>query len=230
MFFVQSAPRAARAAGVVVVVAAMAVLPASATALAADAEQPAVPAQGQVQTLVGVLPAPAVPSEALPPELPPVPERFMEPIGPFTMNMEVLASASPSENGLLASPGCVSDSVYKRGMKLVYRFEVYDMDNNVRLTSADGSTAQVVLPDGAVLPAHFLPRGGPGSDPTAAPWTWVAVWQIPTDYPLGPVKYHIDVATPDGRTASIEPSSLAGQPVQPDIPLTIAGTLPTIIP
>jgi hypothetical protein len=119
-------------------------------------EQPALPAQAQVQTLVGVLPAPAAPPEALPAELPPVPERFMEPIGPFTMYMEVLASASPSENGLLASPGCVSDSVYKRGMKLVYRFEVYDMDNNVRVTSADGSTAHAVLPDGQVLPAYFL--------------------------------------------------------------------------
>jgi hypothetical protein len=228
---VQYAARAGRAAFVALLFAAVGALPASAESVTAvDLEEPAPPSTGQVQTLIGVMPAPAVPAEALPAELPPVPERFMEPIGPFTMFMEVLASVSPSENGLLASPGCVTDSVYKRGMKLVYRFEIYDLDNNVRLTSADGSTARVVLPDGQVLPAYFVPRGGPGTDPSTAPWTWVAVWQIPTDYPLGPVKYHIEVATPDGRSDSIEPPSLAGQPVQPDAALVIGGALPTIIP
>ena len=188
------------------------------------------PTQSGPQTLVEVRPVAPVPQGPLPPSTPNVPERFAEPLGPFTMFMEVLASASPSEVGLVASPGCVTDSVYKRGMRLVFRFEVYDMDNRVRVTSTDGSTAEVQLPDGTTLPARFAPRGGPGSDPENAPWTWVTVWQIPTDYPLGPVLYSVNVATPDGRAASINPPSLAGQPVLPGAPLMVAGTFPSIIP
>jgi len=154
----------------------------------------------------------------------------MEPIGPFTMFMEVLASAAPSQFGQLASPGCVTDSVYKRGMKVVFRFELYDMDNKLRLTTADGTTAQVTLPDGTALPAVFLPRGNPSAPVDQAPWTWVTVWQVPTDYPLGTVMYTVDVTTPDGRSASIIPPSITGQPVVAGRPLAVAGTYPTIIP
>jgi hypothetical protein len=159
-----------------------------------------------------------------------VPDRFKQPIGPFTMFMEVLASAEPSQFGELATPGCVTDSVYKRGMKVVYRFELYDMDNKVRLTSADGTKAQVTLPDGTALPAAFLPRGDPSAPIGDAPWTWVTVWHIPPDYALGPVMYTVDVTTPDGRSASITPPSIPGQPVVPGAPLALAGTYPTIIP
>jgi hypothetical protein len=188
--------------------------------------------QSQVTTLVGVHPAPAVPPGGPPPAgaFPPVPDRYSQPIGPFTMFMEVLASAEPSQFGELATPGCVTDSVYKRGMKVVFRFELYDMDNKVRLTSADGTTAQVTLADGTALPALFLPRGDPSAPVGDAPWTWVTTWHIPTDYALGPVMYTVDVATPDGRTASITPPSIPGQPVVPGQPLMLAGTYPTIIP
>jgi hypothetical protein len=159
-----------------------------------------------------------------------VPDRFKDPIGPFTMFMEVLASAAPSQFGELATPGCVTDSVYKRGMKVVFRFELYDMDNKVRLTSADGTTAQVTLPDGTALPALFLPRGDPNATTADAPWTWVTVWHIPPDFALGLVMYTVDVSTPDGRTASISRPSIPGQPVVPGTPLALAGTFPTVIP
>ena len=187
---------------------------------------------GPIETLVGVTPAPPMPSEAPPPPdmMPPIPARFSEPLGPFAMHVETLASASPSEHGLLATPGCVTDSVYKRGMKLVFRFEVYDLDNKVRVTSADQSTANVVLPTGETLQGAFFPRAAPGQPVDTAVWTWVAVWQIPPDYPLGPVIYSIDIATPDGRSASLTPPSIAGQPVMQGVPLFVAGTFPTIIP
>jgi hypothetical protein len=209
-------------------------LPAS----AAPADQPAAPGQvptgdsSQVTTLVGVHPSPAVQPGGPPPAgaLPPVPDRFKEPIGPFSMFMEVLASAEPSQFGELATPGCVTDSVYKRGMKVVFRFELYDMDNKVRLTTADGTKAQVMLPDGTTLPALFLPRGDPSQPIGDAPWTWVTTWHIPPDYPLGSVMYTVDVATPDGRSQTLQPASIPGQPVVPGVPLAIAGTLPTIIP
>jgi hypothetical protein len=221
-----------RATGVGLLLAAVVAAPVSAAPAGNGLEQPAPPAasQGTVETLVSVGPAPAVPAGGPPTGLPAVPDRFAEPLGPFTMDMEVVASASPSEVGLLASPGCVSDSVFKRGMKLVFRFELYDMDNKVRVTSADGSTAQINMPDGSALTAYFRPRGGVGANPSTALWMWTTVWQIPTDYPLGPVLYSVDVATPDGRAATLDPPSLAGQPVQPGVPLSMAGTFPTIIP
>lgn len=221
-----------RGAGVALIAAALGAGTVSAAPANSALEQPAPPdaSQDGSQTLISVGPAPAVPAGGAPEGLPPVPARFSDPLGPFTMAMEVVASASPSQFGLLASPGCVSDSVFKRGMKLVYRFELYDMDNKVRVTSADGSTAQVNLPDGTAVPAYFLPRGAPGSQVDTAPWMWTAVWHIPTDYALGPVLYNVGVSTGDGRTATLDPTSLAGQPVQPGVPLVIAGTYPTIIP
>jgi hypothetical protein len=42
--------------------------------------------------------------------------------------------------------------------------------------------------------------------------------------------YTVDVTTPDGRTESITPPSIPGQPVVPGAPLALAGTYPTIIP
>jgi len=202
--------------------------PALAASEDAQAQQPAPSATPQ--TLIGVQPAPAVPA-GLPLSNPPTPpDSYSQPVGPFTMFMEVLASASPSVNGLLAAPGCVTDSVYKRGMKLVFRFEVYDMDNKVRVTNADGSTAVVHVPNGPDLQANFLPRGGPGANDPNAPWTWVTVWQIDPSYPLGPVMYNVEVQTPDGRDGVITPPSIPGQPVQQGVPLMIAGTYPTIIP
>jgi hypothetical protein len=220
-----------RAAGVALLLAGLSTASASAAPAANGLEQPAPPAgQGSAQALVSVGPAPALPASGPPTGLPPVPDRFSEPLGSFTMDMEIVASASPSAVGLLASPGCVSDSVFKRGMRLVFRFEVYDMDNKVRITSTDGSTTQINLPDGSTMPAYFRPRGGVGTDPGTANWMWTTVWQIPIDYPLGPVLYSVDVSTPDGRVATLNPPSLAGQPVQPGVPLAVAGTFPTIIP
>jgi len=126
------------------------------------------------------------------------------------MYMETVASASPSQYGLIASPGCVLDSVYKRGMKLVFRFELYDMQSGLRLTDRDGSKAEVSLPIGGPIQAVFNQRGPAGAVPPDAPWTWVAVWQIPPDYPLGPAEYAINVTTGDGRTGVLRPSTSGG--------------------
>ena len=42
--------------------------------------------------------------------------------------------------------------------------------------------------------------------------------------------YTVDVATPDGRSLAIHPTSIPGQPVIQGAPLLIGGTYPTIIP
>jgi hypothetical protein len=136
-----------------------------------------------------------------------LPDEYGQPVGPFTMYMEVVTAGAPSAAGLVASPSCVLNGVYKRGMKLIWRFEVYDQQTGLRVTDRDGAQIEMVLPDGSTIPAEFLWRGGPNAPPDA-PWTWVAAWDIPLDQPLGPVDYAVTVRTPDGRTGTLRPSRL----------------------
>jgi hypothetical protein len=136
-----------------------------------------------------------------------LPAEYAQPVGPFTMYMEVVTAGAPSPYGLVASPSCVLNGVYKRGMKLIWRFEVYDQQTGLRVTDRDGASVEMLLPDGSTIPAEFLWRGGPNAPPDA-PWTWVAAWDIPLDYPLGPVDYAVLVTTPDGRTGTLRPSRL----------------------
>jgi hypothetical protein len=182
-----------------------------------DQEQP-VPAHGVTEPvpLITVRPGPAlpdVPPEA-PPELPPLPARYAQPVGPFSMYMEVLVGAGPSTYGLFAAPGCVLDGVFKRGMKLVWRFEVYDMATGLRVTDREGAQVAIMMPDGSAIPARFVPRGEPGRVAPDSPWTWVATWTIPLDQSLGPVDYAVVVTTPDGRTGTLQPSAMGSMSPQ----------------
>ena len=179
-------------------------------------DAPPVPAHGVTEPvpLITVRPGPILPE--LPPEipsgqLPPLPASFGERVGPFTMNMEVLVGGGPSTYGLFAAPGCVLDGVFKRGMKLVWRFEIYDMDSGMRLTDRQGAQVGIQLPDGTFIPARFEQRGEPGRVAPDAPWTWVAAWNIPLDTPLGPVDYRVVVTTPDGRNAGLLPSAMGSR-------------------
>src|SRR5688572_19542289 len=70
--------------------------------------------------LITVRPGPAAPSgppPGPPAELMPLPASFAEPVGPFTMLMEIVVAGGPSEYGLFAAPGCVPLGIFKRGMK-----------------------------------------------------------------------------------------------------------------
>jgi hypothetical protein len=124
------------------------------------------------------------------------------------MYMEVLVGGGPSTYGLFAAPGCVLDGVFKRGMKLVWRFEVYDMASGLRVTDREGAQVAIMLPDGTTMPARFEQRGEPGRVAPDAPWTWVAAWNIPLDQTLGPVDYAVVVTTPDGRSGTLQPSTM----------------------
>jgi hypothetical protein len=164
--------------------------------------------------LIVVRPGPAVPPEAPGSFLDyPLPDTYSLPVGPFTMDMDVIATG-PSAYGLFTAPGCVVDSVFKRGMKLVWRFEVYDMAAGTRLTDRDGTQVMVGLPDGSTIAARVEPRAPGGEIAPDAPWTWVAVWNIPPDYPLGPVDYSVLVSTPDGRSGELRPSNWGGNRLQ----------------
>ena len=188
----------------------VAIVPASAQE---EDEAPPPAASEEITPLITVQTLPVVPSApppAPPGELRQLPALYNEPVGPFAMYMEIVTAGGPSEYGLLASPGCILDGIFKRGMRLVWRFEVYDLETGLRVTDREGARAEVLLPDGATIPAAFTARGGPTAPPDA-PWTWVAAWTIPPDHPLGPVDYAVTVSTVDGRTSTLRPSSIGSR-------------------
>jgi hypothetical protein len=157
--------------------------------------------------LVSVIQVPTPDPSASPaakPAPPPIPASLNEPVD-FALYMEVLAGAGPTQYGLMANPGCVMNSVFKRGMKLVWRFELYDMAAQKRLTSQDGATVTLALPD-QDLPARFSQRGA-GQAPDG-PWTWVASWTVPPAHPLGSLDYSVKVTARDGRTGILKTPSL----------------------
>jgi len=93
---------------------------------------------------------------------------------------------------------CVLTGVFKRGMRIVFRFEAIDTSTGKRLSDADVASAVVHLPNGEDLTARFG-RHGSTDD---SPWFWAAAWDIPLDYPLGSLDWRIEVKTKDGRVGT----------------------------
>ena len=69
--------------------------------------------------------------------------------------MRILAAGEPIPEAMLASLGCVQESVFKRGMKAVFRMELYDMTTGKRVTPLDGAIVKVKLPTGDEIPLDF---------------------------------------------------------------------------
>lgn len=150
-----------------------------------------------VTVLIGARPQPTATPRATPTPLPagttPPPPAVPEPavvdeVLPFVFYVETLATGSVSKYGLASFPSCVPNSIFKRGSKLVWRFEVFDTSTGKRVTSLDANTTvKILLPHGEELTARYSKRGGTG------PWMWAAGWDIPPDYPLGAFDYKIQV-------------------------------------
>jgi hypothetical protein len=183
----------------------------------AAAQSESVAALGDVTVLIGARPAP-IPTPRptptpLPPgvEPPPPPEApaFYDEQVPFFFYVETLATGSVSRYGFASFPSCVPNSVFKRGTKLVWRFEIIDTSTQKRLTDTDEVEVTVILPHGEELTGRFSQRGG-GRVPDA-PWMWAAAWDIPPDYPLGALDYTIRVTTEDGRTGTFEQPALVSE-------------------
>lgn len=153
------------------------------------------------------------PAEAAPPAPQPVPApqglpaEYTQAVGPYTMYIEHVAGAGPSKFGLLHALGCVQENVFKRGMKVVFRIELYDTATDRRVIPDGQTTVKVRLPSGEELPLNFGRRGGPQGAPDA-PWQWVAAWHVPTDFPLGSVDYAVQVTDRGGRATSLKPPVL----------------------
>jgi hypothetical protein len=131
---------------------------------------------------------------------PNLPAAYAEPLGPYTMYIEHIAGVGASKYGLSATLGCVQASVFKRGMKMAFRLEIYKTATQTRLTPDGQTTVTIALPSGDALPLNFTRRGGPQGAPDA-PWQWVTAWHIPPDYPLGSVDYTVLVTDTEGTTA-----------------------------
>ena len=160
-------------------------------------------------------PTPAIAAMAATPiaQKPPLPAMFNQPVGQYTLYAETIASAAPSQYGLIASPGCTIDSVFKRGMRMVWRFQIFDTSTGKMVSDRDGATAKIQLPQVGDVNAFFAPRG-PTPPPPDAPWTWAAVWNVPPDYPLGAMPYAIALTTKDGKTTTIKPTDFGAMPPQ----------------
>jgi hypothetical protein len=145
-------------------------------------------------------PKPAVPS----PPARTTPASYYEPVGPFFFWVETLTSANPSKYGVMSTVPCVQSGVFKRGMRLVFRYEILDISTGKRVTDKDGATTKVRLQHGEELTARWLIRGSVNALPDSA-WMWDVAWDIPPDYPVGSLDYTITVSTKDGRTGTFIP-------------------------
>ena len=146
-------------------------------------------------------PVEAAPAPLQPvPVLPNLPAAYAEPLGAYTMYIEHIAGVGASKYGLSAALGCMQASVFKRGMKMAFRLELYNTATKTRLTPDGHTTVTIALPSGDALSLTFTRRGGPQGAPDA-PWQWVTAWHIPPDYPLGSVDYTVLVTDMEGTTA-----------------------------
>jgi hypothetical protein len=159
-----------------------------------------------VSTLIG--------AQKLPPSPPPpaapsgqkltTPASYYEPVGPFFFYVETLTNNGPSKYGIAPTVSCIQSGVFKRGMRLVVRFEVLDTSTAKRITDKDGATVKMVLPNGEEVVARWTIRGSAVALPDSA-WMWDTTWEIPPDYPVGTLDYKIIVTTKDGRTGTFTP-------------------------
>ena len=163
---------------------------------------------GDVTMLIGaqkLAPAPPPAPVATPAQKLTTPASYYEPVGPFFFYVETLtANTIPNKYGFAPTVACIQSGVFKRGMKMVVRFEILDTKTGKRVTDKDGATIKLVLPHGEEVPGRWTIRGSVAALPDSA-WMWDTSWDIPPDYPVGSLDYRIVVTTKDGRTGTFSP-------------------------
>ena len=161
---------------------------------------------GEAALILGARNVPVPPPPSGPPPRSPhtTPASYYEPVGPFFFYVETLTSANPSRYGVLSTVPCIQSGVFKRGMRLVFRYEILDTSTGKRVTDRDGAITKVRLQHGEELTARWAIRGSVNALPDSA-WMWDTSWDIPLDYPVGSFDYTISVTMKDGRTATFTP-------------------------
>ena len=121
----------------------------------------------------------------------------------FFAYVETLTADRPSIYGYLAARGCAPSGVFRRGERMVWRFEVLDVSTGKTVTSEEASTVLLRLPFLVDEKAIFKQRGD--GHVLDAPWTWEVCWDVPLDYPMGSLDYSIAVTMKDGRRGEWKP-------------------------
>jgi hypothetical protein len=148
---------------------------------------------------------PPPPSAKAPPRPPmTTPAFYYEPVGPFFFYVETLTANGPNKYGFAPTQPCIQSGVFKRGQKIVVRFEILDTSTGKRVTDKDGATIRLVLPHGEEIPGRWAIRGAGAALPDSA-WMWDTSWDIPPDYPVGSFDYRIMIAAKDGRKFTFTP-------------------------
>jgi hypothetical protein len=132
------------------------------------------------------------------------PASYYEPVGPFFFYVETLTSTGPSKYGFTPTQPCIQSGVFKRGMRMVVRFEILDTKTGKRVTDRDGANIKLLLPHGEEIPGRWTIRGSAAAMPDSA-WMWDTTWDIPPDYPVGSLDYRIAITAKDGRVATFTP-------------------------
>ena len=181
----------------------------TACAMQGDQAKPQVSAQGQESGAAMILGAkketpPPPPAGAPPRSQHTTPASYYEPVGPFFFYVETLTGVGPSKYGLSPTVSCIQSGVFKRGMRIVVRFEILDTKTGKRVTDKDGATIKMRLPHGEEVPGRWTIRGSAAALPDSA-WMWDTTWDIPPDYPVGSLDYSIVITAKDGRTATFTP-------------------------
>jgi hypothetical protein len=132
------------------------------------------------------------------------PASYYEPVGPFFFYVETLTSTGPSKYGFTPTQPCIQSGVFKRGMRMVVRFEILDTSTGKRVTDRDGANIKLLLPHGEEIPGRWTIRGSAAAMPDSA-WMWDTTWDIPPDYPVGSLDYRIAITAKDGRAATFTP-------------------------
>jgi hypothetical protein len=171
-----------------------------------QSERDKVPQQASgVTMLIGAQKLTPTPPPPTPPQKLTTPASYYEPVGPFFFYVETLtANTNPNKYGFAPTVACIQSGVFKRGMKIVVRFEVLDTKTGKRVTDKDGATIKMILPHGEEVIARWTIRGSAAALPDSA-WMWDTSWDIPPDYPVGALDYRIVVTTKDGRTGTFTP-------------------------
>jgi hypothetical protein len=164
---------------------------------------------GAVQATPAPPPPTPGPNATPPPPRPTPPPSLYEPVGPYYVYVEVLATTSQGKSGVVSNIACTPSGTFARGQKIVWRYEIVDTSTGKRLTNLDGPTVKVLLPNGVEANGSFSQRAG-GSIP-GAPFMWSSNWEIPLDYPLGAVAYSIQITTKDGKSFTWSPPVIQGQ-------------------
>lgn len=149
-----------------------------------------------------------LPAGVTPPPKPTPPASYYQPVGPYFIYVETIATATASKYNIASTLACTPSGAFNRGQRIVFRYDIVDMATGKRLTDQDASstTVQLVMANGDTSKGTWSQRGG--GHVAGAPYMFSSTWDIPLDYPLGGVDYKI-VITKDGKSFTWSPPYLA---------------------